>query len=144
VNEALSPAGAAYALAAAAYAGFQLTVRFVVYPQFARVPGDASAAYERAHQRLITPIVGLLFGTLALATAALVWTGPRPVGVAAAVLFGGLLATTAFGAVPQHGRLAGGFDEQAHRRLLAWDSTRVALALGQLALGASVLLAGPV
>ncbi len=64
-----SPAGAAYALAAAAYAGFQLTVRFVVYPQFARVPGAASAAYEQAHQRLVTPIVGLLFGALGLSAA---------------------------------------------------------------------------
>ncbi len=142
MSDPLSPAAAAYALAAAAYAGFQLTVRFVVYPQFARVPGDASAAYEQAHQRLITPIVGLLFGALALATAALLWTSPWPVGLAAAVLFGGVLAATAFGAVPQHGRLARGFDEPAHRRLLAWDSTRVALALAQLGLGAAVLLTG--
>ncbi len=139
MSEPLSPAGAAYALAAAAYAGFQLTVRFVVYPQFARVPGDASAAYERAHQRLITPIVAVMFGALALATAALLWTDPWPVGLVAAALLGGVLATTAFGAVPQHGRLTRGFDEQAHRRLLAWDGARVGLALVQLALAAFVL-----
>ncbi len=137
-----SPAGAAYALAAAAYAGFQLTVRFVVYPQFARVPGAASAAYEQAHQRLVTPIVGVLFGALALTTAALLWTGHWPAGSAAAALFTGILAATAFGAVPQHSRLAAGFDARAHGRLLAWDSTRVVLSLAQLALGATLLFAG--
>lgn len=139
MSDASSPAGAAYALAAAAYAGFQLTVRFVVYPQFARVPGAASAAYEQAHQRLVTPIVGLLFGALGLTAAALLWTAPWPAGLAAAGLFAGILAATAFGAVPQHGRLTRGFDERAHRRLLAWDTARAALALAQLALGATLL-----
>jgi len=124
----------AYALAAAAYAGFQLTVRLVVYPQLAQVPASAAAAFERAHQRLITPLVGLLFGALALATAGLLVAGPRGPGLAAAALFGGLLAVTAFGAVPQHATLSGGFDEAAHRRLLRWDTARVALALAQLAL----------
>ncbi len=136
-----SAAGAAYALAAAAYTGFQLTVRFVVYPQIARVPGPASAAYERAHQRLVTPLVGLLFGALALSVAVLLWTTPWPAGLVAATLFGGILAVTAFGAVPQHGRLTAGFDGPAHARLLAWDSARVVLALAQLALGATVLFA---
>ncbi len=89
-----------YALAAAAYAGFQLTVRLVVYPQLARVPAEAAADFERAHQRLITPLVGALFGALALATGALLVAGPRGTGLAAAALFGGVLAATAFGAVP--------------------------------------------
>ncbi len=133
------PVPLAYALAAAAYAGFQLTVRLVVYPQFARVPAAASAEFERAHQRLITPLVGLLFGALALTTAGLLVAGPRPAGVVAAALFAGLLLATAVGAVPQHGALSRGFDPAAHRRLLAWDTVRVGLALGQLALGAVTL-----
>lgn len=128
-----------YALAAAAYAGFQLTVRLVVYPQLARVPAEAAADFERAHQRLITPLVGVLFGALALATAALLVAGPRGTGLAAAALFGGVLAATAFGAVPQHTTLSRGFDPAAHRRLLRWDTVRVALALAQLALGVLTL-----
>jgi hypothetical protein len=129
----------AYALAAAAYAGFQLTVRLVVYPQLARVPPTVAADFERAHQRLITPLVGLLFGALALATAGLLAVGPRGPGLVAAVLFGGMLGATAFGAVPQHTTLSRGFDEAAHHRLLRWDTVRVVLALAQLALGVLTL-----
>ena len=44
----------------AAYAGFQWTVRALVYPQFAEVP-TGFAAYERAHQQRITRVVGPLF-----------------------------------------------------------------------------------
>lgn len=131
----LPAAGLAYALSAAAYAGFQLTVRCVVYPQFARVPEDASAAYERAHQRLVTPLVGVLFGALALTALGLLLVGPRASGAAAASLFAAVLAVTAFGAVPRHGRLAQGFDADAHRQLLRWDSVRVLLALAQVAVG---------
>jgi hypothetical protein len=128
-----------YGLAAAAYLGFQLTVRLVVYPQLARVPAAASAAFERAHQRLITPLVGVLFGALALATAALLVAGPRRPGLVAGALFGGILAVTAFGAVPQHGILSRGYDAAAHRRLLRWDTVRVALGLAQLALAVLTL-----
>jgi hypothetical protein len=129
----------AYALAAAVYAGFQLTVRLVVYPQLAQVPAAASAAYEQAHQRLITPLVGVLFGALALATAALLAAVPRGPGLAAAALFGGILAATAFGAIPQHTTLSRGFDGAAHRRLLRWDTVRVALALAQVVLAVLTL-----
>ena len=48
-----------YGLAAAVYLGFQLTVRVVVYPQLGRVPGEASAGFERAHRRSITPLVAV-------------------------------------------------------------------------------------
>ncbi|HYY11915.1 MAG TPA: hypothetical protein VE781_13325 [Kineosporiaceae bacterium] len=135
----MNAAVVAYALAAAAYAGFQLTVRLVVYPQFARVPAAASAQFEQAHQRLVTPLVGLLFGALALTCGGLLLAGPRVEGVVAAVLFGAILAVTAFGAVPAHGVLSRGFDAGTHRRLLRWDTLRVVLALGQLLLGGLTL-----
>jgi hypothetical protein len=131
-----TPAAVAYAVAAGAYAGFQLTVRFVVYPQFARVPPDAFAAYERAHQRLITPLVGVLFGAMALTAAACVLAGPRGTGLVAAGLFAALLLVTGAGAVPQHNLLGERFDAGAYRRLLAWDGVRVALALVQVLVGA--------
>ncbi len=129
----------AYDLAAAAYLGFQLSVRFVVYPQFARVPGEAFAGFERAHRRSITPLVGLLFGALALSTTGLLVAGPRVAGAMAAALFAGVLGATAFGAVPQHAVLSRGFDAAAYRRLLRWDTVRVVLALAQLAFGVVVL-----
>ncbi len=130
-----------YGLAAAVYLGFQLTVRLVVYPQLGRVPPDVSAGFERAHRRSITPLVGLLFGALALSVAALLVAGPRPAGLGAAALFTGLLAVTALGAVPQHATLSQAFDAHAYRRLLRWDTVRVVLALAQAALGVLLLAA---
>ena len=130
-----------HGLAAAAYLGFQLTVRLVVYPQLARVPGDASAGFEIAHRRSITPPIAVLFAVLALSVTALLVVGPRPAGVAAAALFAGVLAVTAFGAVPQHATLSHGFDPRAYRQLLRWDTVRVVLALVQVGLG--VLLLAP-
>ncbi len=132
----------AYAVAAAGYGGFQLTVRFVVYPQLVRVPPAAFPEYERAHQRLVTPLVGLLFGALAVTAGALLVVGPRPGGAAAAALLALLLAVTGFGAVPEHARLSQVFDGAAHRRLLRWDGVRVAIALGQVLLGAALALRG--
>ena len=88
----------------------------------------------------MTPLVGVLFGALALTTAGLLLAGPRPAGLAAAVLLGSLLAVTGFGAVPLHGRLSLAFDPPAHRRLLRWDALRVLIALAQVALGVTAVL----
>ena len=52
----------AHLLLVGAYAGFQWTVRVVVYPQFALVPPDRFAPDELAHQRRIRRVVGPLFG----------------------------------------------------------------------------------
>jgi hypothetical protein len=128
-------AAVGYAVAAAAYAGFQLTVRFVVYPQFARVPADAFPPYERAHQRLITPLVGVLFGALAVTAVACLVAGPRGTGLAAGALLAVLLLVTGLSAVPQHTRLGDGFDARVHGRLLAWDAVRVVVALAQVVVG---------
>src|SRR5689334_22464486 len=128
-------AAVAYAVAAGSYAGFQVTVRFVVYPQFARVPADAFPPYERAHQRLITPLVGVLFGALAVTALVCVVAGPRGTGLAAGVLLAVLLLVTGLGAVPQHDSLGDGFDAGVHRRLLAWDAVRVVVALTQVVVG---------
>ena len=132
----MNPNAVGYAVAAGAYAGFQLTVRLVVYPQFARVPAGAFPSYERAHQRLVTPLVGVLFGALGVTALLCVASGPRGTGVAALVLFALLLLVTGLGAVPQHEVLDESFDAAAHRRLLRWDTLRVGLALAQLVVGA--------
>lgn len=129
----------------AAYAGFQWTVRVVVYPQFAQVPAAAFAAYERSHQRLVTRVVGPLFAGQGVTT--LLLLAVRPAGVpllpvlAGAALLAVVLGVTAFLAVPLHRRLDSGWDPAAHRRLLRVDTLRVAAATAGTATAAWALLA---
>ncbi|GGL99202.1 DUF1772 domain-containing protein [Nakamurella endophytica] len=131
----MTPA-AVHLAAAAAYAGFQWTVHLVLYPQFALVGPDVAARYAAAHQRRITPLVAVLFA--AWGGTALWWLlapdgrGRWP-GVVAGLLLVAVLAVTAFAAVPEHRRLARGWDPQAHRRLLRADAVRVLLASVDLA-----------
>ena len=128
----------------AAYAGFQWTVRVLVYPQFAGV-GAAFAAYERAHQRRVTRVVGPLFAGQAVTTSwllVLAVGGSAPEGpvLTGAACLAAVLGLTWFGAVPQHRVLDEGWDAAAHRRLLRVDSARVAAAsAGLVAAGWLVL-----
>ena len=132
-----------YLAAGCLYAGFQLTIRGLVYPQMQGVPAAAWVAYEGTHTRLVSRIVGPLFGALVLTVVGLlVDRGPEPAVLLAVALLALLLGVTAFGASPLHTRLAERFDPQVHRRLLRWDTLRLALALGQVALGL-VLVLGP-
>ena len=129
----------------AAYAGFQGTVRFLVYPQFARVPVDVFAAYERNHQRLVTRVVGPLFVGEGVTT--LLLLAVRPSGVpllpvlAGAACLAVVLGVTAFLAVALHRRLDVGWDPAAHRRLLRVDAVRVVAATAGTAAAAWALLA---
>jgi hypothetical protein len=130
----------AHLVATSAYAGFQVTIRWVAYPQLAHVPGPPFAPYLAGYQRRVTRVVGPLFAALVLTTGLVVLDGGLPLTgrIAAAALLATVLAATAFGAVPQHSRLARGWDDAAHRRLLAVDTVRVVAAL--LAVGVAVLL----
>lgn len=129
----------------AAYAGFQWTVRVLVYPQFARVPAAAFPAYERAHQRLVTRVVGPLFAGQGITT--LLLLAVRPEGVpllpvlAGAACLAAVLGVTAFLAVPLHRRLDAGWDAVAHRSLLRVDGVRVAAATAGALAAAWALLA---
>lgn len=129
---------------AAAYAGFQWTVRFLVYPQFAAVPPAAFAAFERSHQRRVTRVVGPLFAGQGVTT--LLLLGTRPAGVpllpvlAGAACLAVVLGVTAFLAVPLHRRLDRGWDGDAHRRPLRVDGARVAAATAGTASAAWALL----
>lgn len=127
----------AHLVAVSAYAGFQWTVQVVVYPQFGGVPAPAFGAYEEAHQRRVSRVVGPLFAAQLLTTGALLvarppGVPPAPV-VVSAVLLAVVLATTALGAVPQHRRLSAGWDAAAHRSLLRADAVRVAAATANVA-----------
>jgi hypothetical protein len=124
----------------AAYAGFQWTVRGVVYPQFAQVPGAAFAAYERRHQQRISRVVGPLFAGQVLTTAALLATRPSGAVLAGAACLAAVLLLTAVGAVPQHRRLSAGWDDGAFRRLLRVDTLRAVAATAGTAAAAGVLV----
>jgi hypothetical protein len=116
----------------AAYAGFQWTVRALVYPQFALVPPAAFPAYERRHQQRISRVVGPLFAGQGVTTLWLL--SDRPAGTPLPALLAGaaslvvVLAVTGLGAVPLHRRLGEGWDGAAHRRLLRIDTVRVSAA----------------
>ena len=130
-------------LAAVAYCSFQWTVQLVVYRMFAHVPAASFSAYEAAHQRRVSLVVGPLFAGLVLSTGAL---AVRPGAVDVAVTAGAaaatviLLALTAFGAVPMHRRLTRGYDTTDVRRLLQIDLTRALVASTQSALLVAALL----
>jgi uncharacterized membrane protein len=121
--------------------GLIWVVQLVHYPMFERVERDGFAAFEAVHQRRITWIVmpamvveAATAGWWMLAS----WRAGEP--VLATALNAGLVvviwASTAWLQVPQHARLARGFDRDAHRRLVASNwlrtaawSTRTALLL---------------
>ena len=135
---------ACYALAWALYLGFQAVIRVVVYPQFALVPSEGFPRYEAAHQRRVTALVLPLFAGLLLVSGAVLWRPPEGADAllvgAAALPLPVVLGATFFGAVPQHRRLAHGFDPLAHRRLLRADSMRLAASCTGFLLGLGLLL----
>ena len=136
---------AAHLALAAAYAGLQWTVRVLVYPQFTGVPAASWPAFHAGHSRRIARLVGPLFAGQLATTAALLLDRPPGRPLAALLCGAGCLAVvllvTALVAVPQHRRLADGFDAAAYARLVRTDSVRVlaatgaVLAAGWLALG---------
>ena len=128
----------------AAYAGFQWTVRALVYPQFALVPPAAFPAYERRHQQRISRVVGPLFAGQGVTTLWLLVDRPQgtplPAVLAGAACLAIVLAATALGAVPLHRRLGEAWDDGAHRRLLRVDTVRaVAATAGTAAAGWALL-----
>lgn len=127
-----------------AYAGFQWTVRVVVYPQFSRVPASDFPAYEAAHQRRLSFVVGPLFAALVVTTALLLVLRPPTVpwwaAAGSAALLVIVLGTTAGLAVPLHRRLGAGWDIDAHTALVRADGVRVAAASANVVLVAALAL----
>jgi hypothetical protein len=130
----------AHLLLVGGYAGFQWTVRVLVYPQFTAVPAAASAAYEAGHSQRISFVVGPLFAGQLVTTGWLLLA--RPAGVltaavlASAACLAAVLLVTALLAVPRHRQLAGGFDAAAFAGLLRADSLRTAAATLNVAVSA--------
>jgi hypothetical protein len=114
--------------------GLIWTIQVVHYPLFAKVGAEGFAAYEASHSTLIGLVVMPLM-LLELFTAFMLLAAP-PAGIptwvwwAGAALVGIIWLTTFFVSVPQHARLATGFDAQAHAilvstnwiRTLAWTT----------------------
>ena len=135
----MSVTGLLFLIAAALYAGFQITIRLLVYPQLARVPAAAFVAYEAAHQRLVSRVVGPLFAALVLTVAALVIDRPRRRHAGSACSRRCWSARS--WSSPQRARSPctrsqHGFDPAAHRRLLAVDSARVLVSVACVAIAA--------
>ena len=120
-----------------AYAGFQWTVRALVYPQMALVPPEAFPAYEHRHQRRVTRVVGPLFAGQAVTTLWLLVDRPDGTPLLAVLVSAACLAVvlelTALGAVPQHRRLDRGWDADVHRRLVHVDTLRALAATAGVA-----------
>ena len=123
------PSEVALLAAAAAHAGFQLTVTALVYPALARVPPGRWAAAHAAHSRAITPLVVLVYGVLAVTGGWALLSGPDPWTWAALAALAVAGLTTAFAAAPAHGRLAAGHDPALIRRLLRADRIRAVAAV---------------
>lgn len=127
-------------LATLVMVGVIWTVQVVHYPLFAGVGADGWPAYEAAHQRRITPVVGPAMVVELVTAVWLVLARPAAFPAWAVVLGAGLVgviwASTAFVQVPLHAALSGGFDPDAHARLVAtnWVRTAAWTVRGALAL----------
>lgn len=118
-------------------------VQIVHYPLFARVGAAQFPAYEGAHSYLTTIVVATPMLIEAFTSVLLVWQ--RPASLSPILVWSGLAlvaalwVSTALLQVPQHERLANGFDVDAYRflvgsnwlRTLCW-SVRGGLALWML------------
>lgn len=109
-----------------ALVGLIWTVQVVHYPLMAQVGREAFAVYHRRHARQITWIVAPLMAAELGTAAGLVWAGSRePWLLASLVPLAYNWLATALVQIPLHARLAEGFDDSAHRRLVAtnWGRT---------------------
>lgn len=117
----------AFLAAAAAHAGFQVTVTALVYPSLVRVaPERWQQAHDR-HSRGIVPLVVVLYGALVVTSVLLVGHHHGP---AAWLGFGGAwgaMLVTATSAAPTHRRLVTP-EPPLLRRLLVVDRVRAGFA----------------
>jgi hypothetical protein len=130
--------------ATAVHAGFQATVTALVYPALVAVPDDRWQDTHGAHSRRITPLVGVVYGVLAVACAGALLDDPDSAGtwVAAAGAAGTALATATV-AAPTHGRLSSGRTPELVTRLLWADRARLVCGLVALTGGVLAVRARP-
>ena len=125
---------------AAALAGLIWTIQLVHYPLFSSVGDEAWAAYEARHQRAITPLVlPLMLANVGVAVA-LIARDASALAVLNLALAGGVFAATGAVFAPMHGRLAGAWDPELHRRLVALNALRTAAWTAQVAVALALVL----
>lgn len=112
----------AHAVSALVLVGLAWTVQVVHYPLMASVGPDRFVAYEASHTARMASVVMLPWALQGLTTAWLLVDAPRTLD-GRLVLLAALTAAipvlvTVVWSVPAHGRLAGGFDVDVHRRLV--------------------------
>lgn len=121
-----------HAFATLAMVGLIWFVQVVHYPLFARVGPDTYTAYQSAHMRRTSLVVGPLM-LAELATACLIllrsWSS-RPVAIAGLILLAIAWLSTFFLQVPRHATLQRGFEPHTAAslvstnwiRTIAWSS----------------------
>jgi hypothetical protein len=104
-------------------------VTALVYPALARVPADQWMEAHLAHSRAITPLVAVVYGSLAVTGAWVLLSRPSGWSIVALSATATVVLVTAFVAAPAHGRLGRGHDRQTVERLLRADKVRTAFAV---------------
>ena len=125
-------------------AGAIWTVQLVHYPLMALVGHDHFRAYEAAHAPRMAGVVMLPWTLEGVTTAWLLLAPPpgvpRWLVIAGAAAAASTILVTLVWSVPAHARLAGGFDEPAHRRLVRTNWLRTAAWTTHAAIAAAVLV----
>ncbi len=110
-----------------AMVGFIWTIQVLQYPLMAEVPESGFPRFEAVHQRRVTAVIAL-FGPLEVVMAALVFltvdSVPSWLSFTSGALLAAIWVSTAFFYAPLHGRLANGFDQALHRRLMIGNWVR--------------------
>jgi hypothetical protein len=113
---------AVHLAATAAMMGLIWFVQLVHYPLFAAVGPDHFVAYESAHQRRTTWIVGPLMGVEGVSALMIIAALREEVGLALPLVGLALLAvihaSTVFLQLPAHVRLAKAYDVEVQQRLV--------------------------
>lgn len=104
--------------------GLIWVIQVVHYPLFARVGAAGYREYQMAHQGLITLVVGPAMLVEAAAALLLLLERRDALTLAGALLLAAVWASTAFLQVPAHNALSGGFDAEAHARLVGTNWIR--------------------
>jgi hypothetical protein len=117
----------AFLVAAAAHAGFQVTVTALVYPTLARVPPERGEQAHRRHSRGIVPLVVLFYGALVVTSLPFATQHHGPAAWVGLCGAWGAMLVTATTAAPTHARLTAP-EPHLLRRLLVADRARAVLA----------------
>ncbi len=125
--------------------GIIWTVQLVHYPLMALVGRDAFVTYEAAHAPRMAAVVVLPWTLQGLTTAWLLVE--RPVAVGAALVWSGAAAAvltvlvTVVWSVPAHARLAAGFDERVHARLVRTNWLRTGAWTAHAVIASAIVIA---